>query len=68
MIIKLLILGVVLYVVYFVFFKKPNMIKDKYKDSDTVIECEECGVYTDDKEIIMKGAKHYCSKECARLK
>jgi uncharacterized protein len=68
MIMKILILGAVLYAVYFIFFKKPNMLKDKYKNSDTVVECEECGVYTDVKEMFVKDGKQYCSKECARLK
>ena len=68
MIIKLLMLGAVLYAVYFIFFKKPNMLKDKYKDSDTVIECAECGVYISTKEAIMKDGKQFCSKECAKLK
>ncbi len=68
MIIKLIVLGVVLYGVYFIFFKKPGMLKNKYEDSETVVECEECGVYISTKEAIMKDGKQYCSKECAKLK
>ncbi len=68
MIIKLLVLGVVLYGVYFIFFKKPNMLKGKHDDSETVVECEECGVYISTKEAILKDGKQYCSKECAKLK
>jgi uncharacterized protein len=68
MIFKVLILGAVLYAVYFIFFKKPSMIKDKYKDSDTVIECFECGVYADVKETVYKDGKNYCSNECAGLR
>lgn len=68
MIIKLLVLAVVLYGVYFIFFKKPNMLKGKNDDSETVVECKECGVYISTKEAIFKDGKEYCSKECARLK
>ena len=68
MIFKLVILGVIFYGIYFIFFKKPSMIKDKNSDSETVVECEECGVYISMKETIFKDGKNYCSKECAGLK
>ena len=70
MIIKLIILAVVLYGVYFIFFKKPDMLKakEKFDDSETVVECSECGVYISAKEAIIKDGKQYCSNECTRLK
>lgn len=70
MIIKLLIMGAVLYGVYFIFFKKPEMLKgsSKDEDSETVVECEKCGIYISIKEAVMKDGKYYCSKECAGIK
>jgi len=68
MILKLLILGVIFYGIYFIFFKKPNMIKDKNSDSETVVECEECGVYISVNEAILKDGQQFCSKGCAKLK
>jgi uncharacterized protein len=62
-------MGAVIYGVYFIFFKKPDMIKKSKKDdSETVVECQECGVYISMKEAVFKDGKEYCSKECARLK
>ncbi len=66
--IKLILLAAIMYGIYFIFFKKPSMIKDKNSDSETVVECEECGVYVSMKETILKDGKYYCSKECAGLK
>lgn len=69
MILKLIIMGAVIYGVYFIFFKKPDMIKKSKKDdSETVVECQECGVYISMKEAVFKDGKNYCSKECAGLK
>lgn len=70
MIIKLLILAAVLYGVYFIFFKKPDMLKDKekFEDSETVVECGKCGVYISASEAVIKDGKQYCSNECAGLK
>ena len=70
MIIKLLMMGLVLYGVYFIFFKKPEMLKKSGNndDSETVVECEKCGVYVSVHECIMRDGKQFCSKECARLK
>ena len=63
-------MGLVLYGVYFIFFKKPEMLKKSGNndDSETVVECEECGVYVSVKETVMRDGKQFCSKECARLK
>ncbi len=67
--IKLIFLAVVLYGVYFIFFRKPNIAKknSEIEDTQTVIECDKCGVYISSEEIINKNNKHYCSDECARL-
>jgi len=68
MILKLIIMGAVIYGVYFIFFKKPEMIKKSKKDdSETVVECQKCSVYVSVKEAVLKDGKYYCSKECAGL-
>ena len=68
MIMKLLILGVVGYVIYFFFFKEGGFSKKIDKDaSDTMVECEECDIYISVQESIIKEGKYFCSKECAKL-
>ncbi len=79
MILKLILLGVVIYVVYILFFREGNLIdkmKAKQKDLqknaedtvDTVVECHKCGVYVSIDEAIIKDREYYCSKECADIK
>lgn len=67
---KFIILGIIIYAVYFLFFRKSSLKKDdkKLKDSETVVECQECGVYTSVNEIVLRDGREYCSKECAELK
>ena len=70
MIIKLVIVAVIVYAIYFVLFKKPAMEKKSKKeniDSETMLECSECGAYVSGDEAILKNGMFYCSKECARL-
>ena len=72
MIIKLVIVAVIIYVIYFVLFKKPSMQKrakgqKDIIDSETMLECKECGAYVSGDEAIIKDGKFYCSKECAKL-
>jgi len=66
MIIKLLLLGAVIYAVYFYFFKNGGFSKKIDKDdSETMVECAACGTYISVKDSIIKDGKHYCSNECA---
>ncbi len=70
MIIKLLIVGVIVYAIYFVLFKKPAIQKKNKQeniDSETMLECAKCGAYVSSEEAIIKDGKFYCSKECASL-
>ncbi len=68
MIMKLLLLGVVGYVIYFFFFKDGGFSKKINKDdSETMVECEACDVYISVEDSIIKDGKYYCSKECASL-
>jgi len=66
--IKLLLLGLVLYVIYFFFFKNGGISKKINKDdSETMVECAACETYMSVDETIIKDGKHYCSNECAKL-
>ena len=67
MIIKLLLLAVVLYVIYFMLFKKTkNISSDIQEDEELMIECPTCSTYISKKEAIISQGKYYCSKECIR--
>ncbi len=74
MIFKLLVFGVVVFIVYTLFFKtsrgkveQPKK-RDKKQDSDTMVECANCSVFVSESEAIIKDGKFYCSKECAGVK
>lgn len=81
MIIKLLILGGLIYGVYLLFFKNGGLLqqvsdaansktkkKKERQESETVVECSKCGVFVSTKEAVIKDGKFYCSKECAGVK
>ncbi len=81
MIFKWIIFGVVIYIVYQIFFKKENIIskvkraskesakkKEEKIESETMVECQKCGIFISSKEAIIKDGKYYCSKECAGVK
>ncbi len=73
MIIKLVIVAVIVYAIYFMLFKKPSIEQKSQRnreeniDSETMIECAKCGAYVSNNEAIIKDGKFYCSKECAGL-
>jgi len=70
MIVKLLLLGVVLFVVYLVFFKKNREkdIKDNKHDeiTDTMVECPSCGTYVSKEDAILSSGKYFCSQKCLK--
>ena len=80
MILKLIVLGVILYAVYKLMGGELPKIGAKKKDKipknedrkkieeDTLVECEKCGTYVTYKESIIIKGHIYCSKECAGLK
>ncbi len=67
----LLVIGVIAAVYYF-FIKKSTPLppKPKQKSSkkvpkeDTMVPCEECGVFVSVEEAFLKDGKYYCSKSC----
>ena len=66
--IKFLILGVILYIVYISFFKKNSILKSPKKkkdvEADTVVECFKCQTYVSVDEAFLIDGKQFCSKEC----
>lgn len=69
MVVKVLILGIVLFLVYLVFFKKSREkdIRAKKRNeeiTDTMVECPKCGTYTSKDDAILSNGKYFCSKEC----
>ena len=70
MILKVLLVLAVIGVVYFIFIKKKpqSSVKNSQRDAnlqaDDMVECAECGVYSQLSDSILSGSKYYCSKEC----
>lgn len=73
MILKLLLVIGVIAVVYFLFIKKKPSVKSSNENSNTpkdeiqsndMIECSVCGVYSDITDTILSNSKYYCSNEC----
>ena len=74
MILKLLLVIGVIVVVYFMFIKKkpihnkaePQQDKKSDKlDANDMIECQNCGIYSELEDSILSNGKYYCSSECA---
>ena len=72
MILKALLVGAVIYIVYIMFFKQKS-VKNTTKEQNTkknkpqaneMVECANCGVYTEISECILSNGKYYCSQEC----
>ena len=72
MIMKLLVLGLVIYIVYIMFFKTKKVSDTKTEQSKSkadaevndLIRCESCGVYMELEDAIVSNGKYYCSREC----
>lgn len=69
MILKVLLIIAIIGIIYFMFIKqKPTITSEdksqKKTDANDMVECAECGVYTQLSESIMSNGKYYCSKEC----
>ena len=73
MLIKILLLGIIIFGIYYFFIKqKPTITNnskkeaDKKEADDILVECQKCGTFVSTKEAIIKDGKYYCSKECAK--
>ncbi len=73
MILKLLLVIAVIGIVYFMFIKKkPLKYSDKKSneksneklDSNDMVECCSCGIYSELNDSLLSNGKYYCSKEC----
>jgi len=68
-VLKFLVLVGLLYAVYYVFFKKKNILTKSKKEnlkksSETMIECTQCKTYISVNEALLVDGKYFCSKEC----
>jgi uncharacterized protein len=74
MILKILLVLAVIGIVYFMFIKKKppkqaSEVKQKKKEklqSNDMVECASCGVYSEVGDSILSGNKYYCSDECLK--
>lgn len=67
MLLKLLLLGGLVTVVYYTFFNKkslPNPSQENKKPQEAMIACAKCGTYADIKETFIRDGYYYCSREC----
>ncbi len=75
---KLLVIGLVIAAVYYIFFRKPaqktdntttdsGASKNDKKLDDVMVECAKCGTFVSSKEALIKDGQYFCSKECAGL-
>ncbi|MBU1989245.1 hypothetical protein KJ691_00725 [bacterium] len=67
MILKLLLVIAVIAIVYFIFIKKKPLKNDADNSklqSNDMIECSACGIYSEIDDSILSNGKYYCSKEC----
>ncbi|MBE0492458.1 MAG: Prokaryotic metallothionein [Sulfurospirillum sp.] len=73
MVFKILILAAILFGLYFIFFRKTSeprssQKKEQKRNSDEMLECNECGTFVSSREAIIKDGQFFCSKECAKLR
>lgn len=67
MILKVLAVGVVLFLVYILLFKKDrekSVKKEDDKIEDIMVECPTCSTFVSKKEAVLSNGHYYCSKEC----
>ncbi len=63
--IKYLALGAVLTIVYFLFFRKKHETKENdVSESETMVECANCGIFISSKEGKISHNQFFCSKKC----
>jgi len=75
MILKALLVGAVIYIVYIMFFKQKS-VKNRQQNrprkeqtsapTNEMVECANCSVYVEISEAILSNGKYYCSDECLK--
>ncbi len=68
--IKFILLALLLYGIYFFFFR-PKEVKQKKEDkkqSQTMVECSHCGVFVSTNETFIANGQYFCSKACLKDK
>nr|MBP3724971.1 hypothetical protein [Campylobacter sp.] len=61
MIAKFVIFALIIAIIYFVFFKKPN----KIKSAQDFVECQKCKSFVSIDEMVLSNGEYYC-KECLK--
>jgi uncharacterized protein len=69
MILKLLLIIAVITTVYYIFFKKKPIKKsptsrETQAEASDMVECANCGIYSQLNDSILSNGKYYCSSEC----
>ena len=65
---KWLLFAVLIFAIYYFFFRIPKNKTKQNKDESIMFPCDKCGTYVSGDTCIIKDGKYYCSKECATLK
>lgn len=67
---RFLLVGIVLLILYFFVRKwiKKHENQMPQIDSDEMFECDVCGTYVSEREMITTRGKHYCSQECLKAR
>ncbi|RBQ26744.1 MULTISPECIES: PP0621 family protein [Arcobacteraceae] len=60
----LIIVGFVIYIIFFKKSRKSDIKKDDKLISDEMVECPTCKTFVSQKEAIVSNGKFYCSKDC----
>jgi len=61
---KVIIFGLMLFGLYKLFGGKLLSSKTSQEDVQNMIECDTCGAFVSENDLIRFNGKHYCSKEC----
>jgi uncharacterized protein len=61
---KLIIFIIVIFICYFIFFKKDS--KSSKKEIESLVECKKCQTFISVDDAILKDGEYFCSKECMK--
>lgn len=65
---RFFLIGIILFIAFFLVrkFIRQDTNQSPKIESDTMVECDICGTYVSEREMISTKGKHYCSQECLR--